>query len=172
MHPELITRHEHPTDIDDVDRLVGEAFGGRPNEVALVRRLRGAATPISLVAVYRATVVGHAMLSVLALEAHHERVLGLAPVSVSPGYQGRGIGSRLTRDCLSVAEAFGGAMVVVLGDPAYYGRFGFVSASRHGIEPPAEVPSGSFMVVCFSAHDEGARGRIIYPAVFRETGTL
>jgi putative acetyltransferase len=63
-------------------------------------------------------------------------------------------------------------MVVVLGDPAYYGRFGFVSAGRHRVEPPAGIPTESFMVMCFASHDDSAQGQVIYADVFRETGTL
>src|ERR1700733_7028388 len=115
MDGELRIRDERTGDVDDVDRLVGEAFDGRANEVALVRGLRAAADPaISRVAVSDATIVGHVMVSPLALQGSDARVVGLAPLSVAPASQGRGVGSRLVRDVLEVARRAGASMVVVL----------------------------------------------------------
>ena len=62
---------------------------------------------------------------------------GLGPLSVAPAWQGRGVGQALVQDGLRALEALGAAGCVVLGDPAYYGRFGFESdlALRYGPEP-------------------------------------
>lgn len=141
METELIVRDEGPADIGVVDQVVREAFDGRPNEVELVQGLRAATQPpISRVAVHSEHVVGHVMVSPLALEGSDASVVGLAPLSVAPRCQGRGIGTRLTDDALRVAEEAGASMIVVLGDPAYYRRFGFEPAGAVGVEAPAGVP--------------------------------
>src|SRR5580700_10071297 len=92
---EMIIRDEHPSEADVVDALVGDAFGGRVNEVELVRGLRAGVPPArSRVAVEDGTLVGHAMLSAIGLEGTDASVLGLgpvlglAPVSVAPSSQG------------------------------------------------------------------------------------
>ncbi|MFO0953833.1 MAG: N-acetyltransferase [Isosphaeraceae bacterium] len=58
---------------------------------------------------------------------------GLAPVAVLPGYRRRGVAERLVREGLSACERAGVGFVVVLGDPAYYARFGFAPGSRWGL---------------------------------------
>jgi putative acetyltransferase len=169
----ITVRDEHPSEADVVDALVGDAFGGRANEVELVRGLRACVPPArSRVAVEDGTVVGHAMVSALGLEGTDASVLGLAPVSVAPASQGHGVGSRLTDDALRVAEDCGAALVVVLGDPAYYRRFGFRPAAGYGIEAPPGVWADALMVVCLSSYDDALVGRVVYPRVFTETGTL
>ncbi len=173
MDGELDIRDERTADVDDVDRLVAEAFVGRPNEVALVRGLRAAADPtISRVAVSGATIVGHVMVSPLTLEGSDARVVGLAPLSVTPSCQGRGVGSTLATDILEVAHKAGASMVVVLGDFAYYARFGFEPAADHGVDPPPGVSADALSVVCFATFDAAPRRQVLYPDVFRDTGTL
>jgi putative acetyltransferase len=55
-------------------------------------------------------------------------VLGLGPLGVEPGWQRRGVGSALMHAILGGAEACGETLVGLVGDPAYYGRFGFAPA--------------------------------------------
>jgi len=174
METEVTVRSEHDGDVAAVDALVGEAFDGRPNEVELIRALRVGDTPaISRVAVEDGTVVGHAMLSRLRLEGSEQvHVLGLAPVAVAAHRQGRGIGRLLTEDALAVAEGSGAAMVVILGDLDFYGRFGFAPARTHHIEPPPDVTPGAFLIARLSSCDDATAGRIVYPPIFTETGTL
>jgi putative acetyltransferase len=173
METAVTVRHEHPDDVATVDALVGAAFEGRPNEVALVRGLRSTEPPaISRLAVQDGAIVGHAMLSDLRLEGSERRVLGLAPVAVAPHRQGRGIGRVLTEDAVVTAERCRATMVVVLGDPAFYRRFGFEPAGAHGIEPPPGVAPDAFLIARLSSYDDTSAGRITYPLVFTETGTL
>ena len=73
-------------------------------------------------------------------------VLGLAPMAVLPERQRRGIGSRLARRGLDLARDAGFGAVVVLGHPAYYPRFGFVSAATRGLSCEYSVPDDVFMV--------------------------
>ena len=173
MTDELDIRDERPSDVGDVDRVVVDAFEGRANEVALVRALRSAVDPaISRVAVADGTVVGHVMVSPLAVQGSDVRVVGLAPLAVAPAWQGRGVGSRLVTDVLAVAERAGAAMVVVLGDFAYYSRFGFELAQGRGVDPPPGVAAEALSVVCFGPIEARRRGQVVYPDVFGDTGTL
>jgi putative acetyltransferase len=140
-------RPEEPRDADDVRAVHQYAFG-RSNEAALVDTLRGVADAISLVAVIDDRVVGHILFT--PVEIHdRDRVtpaLGLAPMAVLPEQQRRGIGSELVRAGLDACRSHGHAIVIVLGHPAFYPRFGFVPASRHGIACEFSVPADAFMV--------------------------
>ena len=72
--------------------------------------------------------------------------LALAPVSVIPEYQGKGIGSKLINVALESARRLGYKSVIVLGHDKYYPKFGFVPASKYGIKAPFDVPDEAFMV--------------------------
>lgn len=112
-------RPEQRGDHDAIDHLLHIAFDGGA-EAGLVRRLRADDDlSLSLVAVAAGTIVGHLALSPVGGD---RPALALAPVAVHPAAQGLGIGSALIRAALDHA---GAAPVVVLGDPAYYSRFGF-----------------------------------------------
>jgi len=169
-------RDERRADIDGVDALVAAAFDGRPNEVALVRALRRAPAPaISRVAWCGEVLAGHALLSALRLSGSAASVLGLAPVSVSPSWQGVGVGAALVTDAVERAAVFGAELVVVLGDPAYYRRFGFVRADRHRVGAPVGVRADALQViplVGWTDPDGGPPPVVVYPDVFVETGTL
>jgi putative acetyltransferase len=114
-----------------IRRVHIEAFG-QPLESKLVNALiDGGYARISLVAEMDGVVVGHILFSPLQITVGAEDVameltsVALAPVAVSPDWQNRGIGSELIRHGLDRCSALGDTSVFVLGDPAYYGRFGF-----------------------------------------------
>lgn len=90
---------------------------------------------VSLVAERAGRVVGHILFSPVRLDPDPgaPRGAGLAPVAVLPDHQRRGIGGALVREGLSRCRALGVEFVVVLGDPGYYGRFGFRRASAKGL---------------------------------------
>jgi putative acetyltransferase len=166
----MIIRSEKPADFDAIDEVVRLAFDGRSEEVDLVRAIRASeyyVPKLSLVA-DDSSVIGHIMLSYVHLE--DRQVLSLAPLSVHPEHQNKGTGDALSREALRLADAMGEPLVVVLGHPSYYPRFGFEPASKHGIEPHApDIPEDVFMVVPLSNYDPTSRGRIAYPAAFDET---
>lgn len=107
-----------------IRRAIVDAFG-RDDEAVLVQELRtdGDLT-ISLVAVEADEIIGHVALSQL---KSPRRALALAPVSVRKNKQGRGIGSELVRRGIERARELGQDIIFVLGDPKYYGRFGFTA---------------------------------------------
>lgn len=103
-------------------------------EARLVDALRaGGLMVVSLVAERAGEVLGHVLMSPVTLEPSGPPGAGLAPIAVHPSRQRCGIGSALVREGLAACAATGIAFVVVLGDPAYYGRFGFRRASARGL---------------------------------------
>ena len=130
-------------------RAVNESAFETSAEAELVDRLRTQARPhISLVADHGGTIVGHIMLTPVVLPGHTElKIMGLAPMAVSPENQSKGIGSELVRAGLEECKKLGFAAVVVLGHPKYYPRFGFTPASRVGIGCEYEAPDEAFMAL-------------------------
>jgi len=89
----------------------------------------------SLVADQHGQVVGHILFSRVTIDnAPGCRALGLAPVGVRPANQRAGIGSRLIREGLLRCQDAGYDLVVLIGAPAYYARFGFHAAKPHGLD--------------------------------------
>lgn len=116
--PQMRAEMDH--DRDAVSDLLRLAFGGT-DEARLVEMLRGDGhLALSLVAVAAGTVIGHVALSPVVADIP---ALALAPVAVHPAMQGRGIGAALIR---AAQERFADHAIIVLGDPEYYSRFGFV----------------------------------------------
>lgn len=138
-------------------------------EAMLVDDLRVQAKPtLGLVAEEKGHLLGHIMFSPVQLRGHPElKALGLAPMAVAPEAQGKGVGKALVKAGLESCRGQGADVVVVLGDPAYYGRFGFESASQYGLSCDFEAPEGAFMVLELA---EGAladrSGRIRYHQAF------
>ena len=131
------TRPENPADHLAVRQLHQAAFG-RDVEADLVETLRREASAVlSLVAEEEGRILGHVMFS--RMQAPF-RALGLAPVGVLPARQRNGIGSLLIRAGLAQARADGWEGVFVLGEPAYYVRFGFDPNMASGFESPYSGP--------------------------------
>jgi putative acetyltransferase len=127
-----IMRPEQPADADAI-RAVHEVAFPTTAEGALVDALRRSGRlTLSLVAVVDGQIAGHVAFSPITV-AVREVGQGLAPVAVLPGRQRQGIGGRLVREGLDWCRKAGVPLVVVLGSPAYYGRFGFGPASRWGL---------------------------------------
>ncbi len=130
-------------------RSVNERAFGRPAEADLVDELRSACPQgLSLVA-EDDSIVGHVLFTpVLAPRAPDLAAMGLGPLAVSPERQRRGIGTALVDSGLGMLRARGCPFVIVLGEPAFYSRFGFVPASRYDLTPQwPNVPDEAFMVL-------------------------
>lgn len=93
-------------------------------------------------------------------------VLALAPLSVLPGYQNRGIGLSLIEEGHKVACELGYKYSVVLGHFQYYPKAGYVSASQYGIKAPFEVDDEAFMAICFSGSQDKLNGIMEYDKSF------
>jgi putative acetyltransferase len=160
--PTVTIRDERPADRAGVREAVLAAFG-RCEEADLVDRLRADGdAEISLVAVDGARIVGHVLLSPMTAPF---RALALAPVSVLPDRQGTGIGTRLIRAALERAELGGWQGVFVLGEPAYYRRFGFDAALASGFASPYAGPY--LMALALGGSLPATAGSVDYAAAFR-----
>ena len=148
----MIIRPERPGDPDDAGAVravhtaafpASDDAGGAPIEAPLVDALRadeGWLPRLSLLAVVDDRIVGHVVCTRGWVATGPGRgdvpVLGLGPLGVVPAYQGRGCGTALMHAVLGAADALDEPLVALLGEPAYYGRFGFVAATDVGITPP------------------------------------
>ncbi|WP_282295817.1 N-acetyltransferase [Stenotrophomonas sp. PS02289] len=142
-------RPERAQDIPVIHALTREAFADAPHrdgtEQDVVDALRAAgALSVSLVAEEGGALVGHVALSPVTLSDGSEDWYGLGPISVAPPHQGRGLGSALMQAALAALEERGAAGCVLLGDPGYYGRFGFRADPRLRL---AGVPQEYFQAV-------------------------
>lgn len=174
----MIIRREAPDDVTAISEVTAAAFrgvehsvppgepGGPPVEVDLIDRLRaddGWIPELSLVAESDGVVVGH----VLGSRAIVGEVpaIGLGPLSVAPGWQRSGVGAALMHAVLGAAEALDEQLVGLLGDPAYYSRFGFVSAESVGVTAPDAAWGAYFQVRSLSAY-RGDTGAFRYAVPF------
>lgn len=122
---------------------------------------------LSFVAEEDGLVVGHVMNTWNWLEGGSPRVLQLSPLGVLPAHQGRGHGSALVRASLAAVRARGEPLLLVEGNPAYYGRFGFVRADELGLLPPPEcLHDAAFQVAVLEPDADLPQGRIAYSPPF------
>lgn len=144
----LQLRHETPDDIAAIEAVTIAAFADAPHtshtEQFIVRALRDAnELTLSLVAEEQGQVVGHVALSPVTITDRHghkaEGWYGLGPISVLPQRQGQGIGAHLMEQALAELRDMQAAGCVLLGEPAYYARFGF--QAHAGLQLPG-VPPG------------------------------
>jgi len=144
----MLIRDERETDHAAVHAVNAAAFP-TPLEADLVDALRRQAHPlISLVAESNGTILGHILFSPVTLDGRPDlRLMGLAPMAVTPEHQSTGIGSALVRAGLAACKEHGFSAVVVLGHPEYYPRFGFAPAVRWGLRSEYDVPDEVFMAL-------------------------
>lgn len=166
----IIIRGEMPADIKRIGEVTESAFRDAPyashTEQFIVKSLREAkALSISLVAEADGTVIGHVALSLVCVSDGAANWYGLGPISVLPEYQGQGVGSKLMEEALAEIETKGAAGCVLLGDPFYYGRFGFKAVE--GLVLPG-VPPEYFQALSFG--DSFAQGEVTYHEAFSARG--
>jgi len=145
----LVIRPETPEDSAAIRSVNAEAFGDS-TEADLVEKLRSRqAYTLSLVATDGDKVIGHILFSPVTTESKDTSfsALGLGPMAVLPSHQRKGVGSQLIYAGLQECKRLGHEIVIVLGHPDYYPRFGFVPASRYGIKCEYDVPDEAFMVL-------------------------
>jgi putative acetyltransferase len=169
MAMELEIRREAPGEAQAIDCVVSQAFQVAPHasgtEQFIVRQLRSSgALTVSLVAVSRGRVVGHVAISPVTVSDGSAGWFGIGPVAVLPQEQGRGVGRRLVELALDNLRAMGAEGCVVLGDPGYYGRFGFRVDPNLTLEG---VPPEYFQALAFRG--ARARGSVTYHPAFSST---
>ncbi len=130
----MLIRVEIPIDAPGIDALLRRAFA-RDAEARLIHDLRedGLLT-LGLVATDdEGQVVGYVAFSPVDVEGEDLQWVGLAPLAVDESYRGQGLARQLVYEGLDSLNEFGYAAVVTLGDPAFYGRLGFESASQYDL---------------------------------------
>lgn len=164
-------RKEKLKDYAEIYEVVKAAFKSAEhsdgNEQDLVNKLRAGESYIpelSLVAEENGRIVGHIMFT--KAKAGMEDVLALAPLSVLPEYQRKGIGTELIKEGHRVAQRLGYRYSVVLGSEKYYSRLGYVPASVFGIIPPFDVPDENFMAYSIGENPPCIHGVMKYAKEF------
>ena len=166
----MLIRREGPEDAAAIREITAAAFG-RPAEAALVDELRDgeAWLPVlSMVAVSmvdgESSVTGH----VLCTRGHVDGapVLALGPLSVRPDRQRAGVGSGLMHAVLGAGDALGEPLVALIGDPRYYGRFGFRPGGKYQITPPVAEWQPVFQVRVLAGYRPGVRGTFRFAGPF------
>jgi len=167
----ITVRSETSADIPAIFNVNLLAFG-QPAEAKIVDALRweGDFIPeLSLVAVDEGRIVGHILFPPVTISSPEGNVaaLALAPMAVLPEFQGRGIGALLVNEGLAACRRLGHRIVVVVGHPAYYPKFGFFPARERDIDVPFPVPDEALMVTALvEGALEGVHGTVRYPRAF------
>lgn len=174
----MIVREQQVDDYEAIRRVYAEAFrcppfrppqrpGSVPPEVGLFEALWAAGDAIpefSFTALTDGGVVGHVTASQATVAA--DPVVAVGPIGVLPDHQGAGIGSALMDALLAAADAAGVPLIVLLGAPQYYGRFGFRPARELGVIPPKPEWADGFQARPLTAYTASVAGRFKYAPAF------
>lgn len=175
---EITIHEENQTEYNVVSELIEKAFEklalSDHREQFLVQRLRKSTAfvpELSMVAKTENKIVGHILLTKLKIKNRQDEFdsLALAPVSVLPEYQGKGIGGMLIQEAHKKARELGYRSIVLLGHEKYYPKFGYKQADNFGIKLPFDVPKENCMVIELTENGlDGVSGMVKYPKEFNE----
>ena len=163
-------RDEKPSDIEIITEVTIAAFAdcpyGNHTEQFIIHALRNAAAlTVSLVAEIDGTVVGHIAFSPVTISGQNCNWYGMGPVSVRPDYQRQGIGKSLIEEGLKRLKISGAKGCVLVGDPAYYERFGFRNLPEMILEG---VPPKNFLALSFT--ENSPQGTVVFHEAFNAAG--
>ncbi len=164
-------RQETKDDYTAVEQVIKDAFAtaaqsnGKEHELVHELRSSRAFIPeLSLVAVEDGQIIGHILFTKVTVGSHIE--LALAPLSVLPVYQRRGVGLALMAKGHQIARAMGYSYVIVLGHASYYAKAGYIPASSYGIQAPFAVPDENFMILKLRQDAKNLTGVVKYAQEF------
>ncbi|ESZ61562.1 N-acetyltransferase [Mesorhizobium sp. M0062] len=162
----MFIRPERPDDKQTIHDLTIAAFEPTPfsdgSEAPIITKLRNDGDlTVSLVAVRGGDIVGHVAFSPVTVGVESDGWYGLGPVSVWPDKQRQGIGSALINEGLAILKTNGAKGCVLIGDPAYYGRFGFRSDGNLSYQ---ELPAQYVQSLPFQS--EPATGQLKFSPAF------
>jgi len=166
----MLIRTEIPVDAVGIDRLLRSAFPTGA-EADLVQELRedGLLTLGVVATDDEGGVVGYVAFCPVDIQGEDRNWVGLAPLAVEESLRRQGLGEKLIYEGLDSLNEFGYAAVVVLGDPAYYGRFGFKPAAAHDLHCRWSGAEGTFQL--FTLTDDAltnASGEVVFPTAFNK----
>ena len=173
---EIKIRKETQSDYTDVYNLNKVAFkqDAESKLIELLRKSSAFIPELSIVAIIDNNIVGHILFTKIIIKAENGteyNSLALAPMSVIPKYQAKGIGGQLIKHGLNTAKRLGFESVIVLGHKDYYPKFGFKAASQWNIKAPLDVPDNVFMAIELVENGlRGISGVVKYPKEFEEVG--
>ena len=165
MPGNLVVRESSLNDTASIERLYPDAF---PDEdlLPLVKELLAAEQGVlSLVGTVGQELASHCIFTMCGISGAADKLALLGPLAVAPARQRGGIGSALVRTGLQRLENAGVKQVNVLGDPAYYGRFGFAADDR--VAPPYPIPDEwreAWQFVVFKGSDQRCSGQLSVPS--------
>lgn len=167
----MVVRREQQEDYDRVYELVRLAFasaahsdGTEQDLVAALRRSDAFLPALSLVAEENGSLCGHILFTKNRIGT--EVGLTLAPLSVAPDFQNRGVGTALVQEGHRIAKELGYRYCVVLGSERYYPRFGYRPAAQLDIHPSFAVPRENFMAIDLTGENLPLHGMVEYPKEF------
>ena len=172
-HVRVIVRRQEPRDYEAVKVVYAEAFkreehGDRvPLEVGIFAALweaKDVIDELSFTALAQDVVVGHVTAS--RAKVGFDSLVAVGPIGVLPDHQAKGIGSALMDALLSAADAQDVPLVVLLGSPQYYGRFGFRPAVELGVMPPEPKWGSDFQARPLRAYTPSLAGPFEYAPAF------
>ena len=164
----MLIRTEIPVDAAGIDRLLRSAFPTGA-EADLVQELRedGLLTLGVVATDDEGGVVGYVAFCPVDIQGEDRNWVGLAPLAVEASLRKQGLGQQLVYEGLDSLNEFGYAAVVVLGEPAYYRRFGFKPAASHDLHCRWPGTQDAFQL--FTLSDDAlthASGEVVFPAAF------
>jgi len=168
----LTIRQENEADYNNVYELNLLSFNEKEEGdlVNLLRKTEKFIPQLSLVALLSDEVVGHILFTKIKIIDNNNNEyesLALAPMSVLPKYQKKGIGGKLINKGLDIATKLNFTSVIVLGHEQYYPKFGFVPTKKWNIKPPFEVPTNAFMGIELVKNSlKNISGTVKYPKEF------
>lgn len=167
----MLIRQETCNDYEEVYKLITEAFAnaehadGKEQDLVVNLRKGNAFIPaLSLVAEVDGVLAGHILFT--RAKVGNDEVLVLAPLSVKPQYQKKGVGTALMIEGHKIAKELGYEYSLVLGSETYYPRVGYVPAQQMGIEVPEGIPSENFMAMQLQADSKAISGVVTYADEF------
>lgn len=154
-----------PRDREAIRAVEEHAFGQNAEAGLVDALIESNQVVLELVAEEEGQVVGHILFSRLYVQNGHSLTpaVALAPLAVEPSFHGTGIGGALVREAHVRLKQAGEALSIVLGEPAYYGRFGYVRARAAGFE--SDYQCEALQALAWS--DAPYEGRLVYAAPFR-----
>ncbi len=139
MTAKIEIREGRPHDIPMIEALYPQAFPDEDLLPLIGELLQETSGVISLVAMTGQTVAGHVVFTICRISGRPGEVALLGPLAVAPRLQKQGVGTAIVRAGLQLLEKSDVKWIYVLGDPAYYSRFGFQPDGK--VAPPYELPA-------------------------------